>query len=98
MAARSAPLRAVQPGEAPARAKKLSITEAAKQGSHRDLLVALRERVAKTVEDPNCPPRDLAALSRRLQEIAKEIDAIDARADEEGEAVASTSDEGWEAI
>jgi hypothetical protein len=33
-----------------------------------------------------------------LQEIAKDIDAIDARAEEEGEAGASTADEGWEAI
>lgn len=73
-------LRAVGPDDSPPpkRAPK-TITEAADTGSHRDLLVTLRTRVAKAVEDPNCPPRDLAALTRRLQEIAKEIEAIDAR-------------------
>lgn len=86
-------LRAVKPGETPKR--KLTITEAAGKGSHRELLEALRERVAAAVEDPNCPPRDLAALSRRLQEIAKEIAAIDAKADEEGGAGVQTPDEGW---
>lgn len=92
---RKAPLRAVKPGEEPQEKRRLTITEAAGEGNHRDLLVALRERVARTVEDPNCPPRDLAALSRRLQEIAKEIDAIDARAEEEDGAGVSTPDEEW---
>ena len=44
----------------------------------------MRERIARTVSDPECPPRDLAALTRRLQDIAKEIEAIDLRAKEEG--------------
>lgn len=87
------PLRAVKPGETSGR--KPTITEAANAGDHRDLLVALRERVARTVEDPNCPPRDLAALSRRLQEIAREIDAIDARHEEESGESVPTPDEGW---
>lgn len=94
-------LRVVKADEkAPAkRRRKLSITQAAEKGSVREQLVALRDRIAKTVEDPNCPPRDLAALSRRLMEITKEIEAIDARADEEAEgAGASTADDAWEAI
>lgn len=90
-------LRAVSPGER-AKAKKLTVTQAAKAG-RRDLLVALRDRVAETVEDPNCPPRDLAALSRRLQEIAKELHAIDS-VDEEDDisSAAATADEDWSAI
>ncbi|ORV88540.1 hypothetical protein [Mycobacterium gordonae] len=40
----------------------------------------MRERVAKAVSSPDCPPRDLAALTRRLQEIAKEIEVLDERA------------------
>ena len=47
--------------------------------------MAMRRRIAKTVEDPNCPPRDLAALTRRLQEISREIEAIDARAKQEAD-------------
>lgn len=78
--------------------RKLSVSEAAATGDHRALLVAMRERVARTVSDPDCPPRDLAALTRRLQDIAKEIEAIDLRAKEEGADAADVADdEGWNA-
>ena len=71
---------------------------AAASGDHRALLVAMRERIARTVSDPDCPPRDLAALTRRLQDIAKEIEAIDLRAKEEGSDAADVADdEGWDA-
>ncbi|MTE24839.1 hypothetical protein [Microbacterium sp. ZXX196] len=77
-------LRAVEPGDQPVSARKLTVSEAAALGDHRALLVAMRERIAKTVSDADCPPRDLAALSRRLQDISKELEAIDLRAREEG--------------
>lgn len=80
-------LRAVKPGETPAPKKKQTVEQAATSGTHRDLLVAMRDRIAQAVSSPDCPPRDLAALTRRLQDVAKEIEAIDARvADEGGEA------------
>ncbi|UXA20666.1 hypothetical protein KXD98_08025 [Mycobacterium sp. SMC-4] len=77
-------LRAVQPGETAAQTRRRpkSVTTAARSGSHRELLVAMRERIATTVSDPGCPPRDLAALTRRLQDIAKEIESIDSRGDD----------------
>ena len=78
------PLRVVAPDEAPAKAQKLTVAQAAATGDHRALLVVMRERIAKTVSDPDCPPRDLAALTRRLQDVAKEIEALDLRAKEEG--------------
>lgn len=96
MAARKA-LRAVGKDEKPP-AKKLSVAEAAASGDHRALLVSMRERIAKTVSDPDCPPRDLAALTRRLQDISKEIEAIDLRAREEGADAADVAeDESWDA-
>lgn len=85
-------LRAVSPNEAPPRARPMTVTSAAADGTHRDLLVAMRDRIARTVEDGGCPPRDLAALSRRLMEIAREIEAIDAMG-QEGEGAAATPDE-----
>jgi len=39
-----------------------------------------RDRVAKAVEDEDTPARDLAALTRRLLEIAKDIDVLEAAA------------------
>ena len=91
-------LRPVQLGEKAAAPRKLSVSEAAASGNHRSLLVAMRERIAQTVSNPECPPRDLAALTRRLQDIAKEIDAIDLRAREAGADEAdAAADEAWDA-
>ena len=89
-------LRVVEPGEKAVR--KLSVAQAAASGDHRALLVSMRERIAKTVSDPDCPPRDLAALTRRLQDISKEIEALDLRAREEGaDAADVAADEDWSA-
>lgn len=89
-------LRAVGSDEKPP--PRLSVAQAAATGDHRALLVAMRERIAATVSNPDCPPRDLAALTRRLQDIAKEIEAIDLRAKEEGSDAADVAaDEAWEA-
>jgi hypothetical protein len=87
-------LRAV--GAAERRARRLTVSQAAKGGDLRELLVALRERIAATVDGPNTPARDLAALSRRLLEIARDIEAIDARAgDDDVSVAAATPDEKW---
>lgn len=64
--------------------KPKTVTEAAKNGSTRELLSATRDRIAVAVEDPNTPARDLAALSKRLMETVREIEAIDARTEEAG--------------
>lgn len=91
MNSKKTPLRAVGADETPPpkKEKPQTVTQAASGGDRRALLVSMRDRIAKTVEDPNCPPRDLAALTRRLIEIAKDIEAIDAAvAQEEAENVA----------
>lgn len=95
-------LRAVGQDETPTAPKKpaapRSVTEAATSGDPKLLLLALRDRVARTVEDPNCPPRDLAALSRRLQEINRDIEAIEARERQEAaEDADGHPDETWDA-
>ena len=76
-----------------------SVTEAASQGSRLDLLVAMRSRVATAVEDPDTPARDLAALTRRLLEIANEIAAIEAQqelAEDSIAAAAALADEPFD--
>lgn len=84
MAARKTPLRAVSPGEKAAPSKPKSVSEAAEKGTTRELLVAMRTRIAKAVEDSETPARDLAALTKRLFEVVRDIEAIDAREDEAG--------------
>lgn len=77
-------LRGVRPDEkapaAPADPPK-TVAQAAKSGDKRALLVSMRDRVAKAVTAEDCPARDLASLTKRLSDIAKEIEALDARED-----------------
>lgn len=68
-----------------------SVSDAAAEGSRLDLLVAMRARVAAAVEDANTPPRDLAALTRRLLEIANEIAAIEAQMELAEDSVAAAA-------
>ena len=72
-------------------ADRMTVVEAAEDGSTRDLLVAMRTRIAKAVGDPETPARDLAALTKRLVEVVRDIEAIDAR-EEEAESHAEVSD------
>lgn len=92
-----ASLRAVAPGEHTIASRPKTITEAADSGTTRELLVAMRARIAKAVEDQNTPARDLAALTKRLVEVVRDIEAIDAREDQEATSGA-TPDEAWRAI
>lgn len=85
-------LRAVTPEDRPERPK--SITEAADTGTTRELLVAMRARIAKAVEDPNTPARDLAALTKRLVEVVRDIEAIDARDEQDGATGADEVEDG----
>ena len=73
-----------------------TITEAASNGTHRELLVAMRDRIAKAVEDPTCPPRDLASLSRRLHELSKDIEQHDAVEAQEVARSGDVSDEAFD--
>ena len=88
-------LRAVKDGAVPPR-KPVTVQSAAEGGSRRELLVALRARIATGIDNPNTPARDLAALSLRLLDIARELELLDAaeKADDIGEA-AATPDKEW---
>jgi hypothetical protein len=56
----------------------------------------MRARVATAVEDPDTPARDLASLTRRLLEIAKEIEAIDAATDQDAREARVAPDEDFD--
>lgn len=99
MAARKPPLRAVAADEKlPAKRKSpATVAEAVADGTRRDELVAMRVRIARAIDDPNIRGADLAALSRRLLEVGKEIEAIDAAAEEEAAESADVADEAFDA-
>lgn len=94
MAARKPALRAVADDEKAPDAKPQTVTQAASTGTTRDLLVTMRDRVAKDVENANTPARDLAALTKRLMEIVRDIEAIDARTDQEADKDADEVEDG----
>lgn len=78
-------LSVVKPGDKPEKQKRVTILEAAEAGDRLAELVAMRRRLAKALDDPNCPPRDMAALSRRQLEIGREIDAVEVAAKKEAD-------------
>lgn len=74
-----------------------SVTQAAKNGTPRELLVAMRDRIAVAVEDEKTSPRDLAALTRRLAEVVRDIEQIDAREEQEAASAAGeAADEAFD--
>lgn len=96
-----APLRAVpSPVEVvdPERPEPSTIAEAAESGDFRATLVKLRQRLARQLDDPNTPPRDMAALSRRFLEVVRELQALDSvDGDDDIGKAAATDDEPWDA-
>tara|TARA_R110002020_G_scaffold48774_1_gene139021 strand:+ start:684 stop:986 length:303 start_codon:yes stop_codon:yes gene_type:complete len=88
MTVRKSSLRAVGSDEVPESAHVKTVVEAAKTGTTRELLAATRDRIAVAVENPNTAARDLASLTKRLMETVREIEALDARDEQEaGESV-----------
>ena len=72
-----------------------SVLDATEHGDSRDVMVTIRRRLAESIDDPDTPARDLAALSRRLLEVDKTIREIDlAREERERQtATEATKDE-----
>lgn len=82
-----ADLRAVREGEKPAK-RKQTVAEAAASGDQLATLIATRDRVAVAITDPKCSPRDLAALTKRLDDIIEKIKTLgaqDAQGDEQAD-------------
>ena len=75
------------------------VEDAAEAGDRLAELQAMRLRVARAIDDPNTPPRDLAALTRRQMEMGREIEAIEKAAEEEAREHdgAAIEDEAWDA-
>ena len=90
-------LRAVKPGETAPKPKVMTVTQAASTGTTRELMVAMRDRIAVAVEDPKTAARDLAALTKRLAETARDIEAIDARDEQEASRGSEVTDSAFDA-
>ena len=91
------PLRSVAPDEKPAKKPPATVTEAVADGTSRDVFRTMQERIAKAIDDPNIRGADLAALTRRLHELRKEIEALDAREEQEAGRDAEVEDGKFDA-
>lgn len=59
-------------------ATRSPIAAAAKRGDQVATLQAMRDRVATAVDDPKTPARELASLTKRLADIMREIEGLQA--------------------
>ena len=75
----------------------MTVAAAAASSSRRALLIATRDRIARAIDDPRCPPRDLSSLTRRLLETVKELEAIEPDAGQEGDRGGTVPDEAFDA-
>lgn len=73
-----------------------SIADAAERGTRLDELIQMRRRLARALDDPNTPARDLAALSRRQLEISRDIETIQLQEAERVEDGDIGGDEEWD--
>jgi hypothetical protein len=90
-------LRPVGSGEKAEAPRKLSVAEAAADGTHRGMLVALRARIAASVQSPSTSAVALAALCRQLALISKELSVLDSAESEDAiTAAAGVPDEAWD--
>lgn len=92
-------LRSVGPNDAPPPAapkRPLTIESAAAAGDRLDELKAMRLRLARAMDDPGTPARDLSSLSRRQIEIGREIESIEKAVEEEARERDATPDENWD--
>ena len=97
MATRKAALRTVKDGEKAAPSRPESVSSAVESGTQRDVNIAMQDRIAKAIDSADIKGADLAALSRRLIELRRELASLDAQAKEAAEDE-HVADAEWEAI
>ena len=91
-----ATLRVATAADAPP-ARPESVSAAVQTGTPREVNIAMQDRIAKAIDAEDIRGADLAALSRRLHELRKELAAMDAQAREAAEDDV-VDDAAWEAI
>lgn len=79
------------------------VTSAITTGTEQDVLEQVRLRLARTIDDPATSPRDLAAISRRLLEVDKQLRALAAaqalsQEEDEADVAHLPQDQAWAGI
>lgn len=97
MAKKSGHLRVAKDDEKPLPpAKEIhSVLDAVQHGSRLDELVQMRQVIARTMDNTDTTATALAALSRRLDDISREIASLKRQEIEEAEEIDAASDDEW---
>jgi hypothetical protein len=74
-----------------------TLADAVADGTELELLELALARVATALDDPKCPAPAIASLTRRLQDLRKDIAAMRAASVEEGNGPADSPDTGFDA-
>lgn len=99
-------LRAVEPGEKPAAAKKRApakrqprtMAHAAKL-SRKTMLETLRDKIAAAMDDPRAHPRDVGNLAKQLEDVMVKLDQLSPKkgaTTAEPSAIAKTPNAVWD--
>lgn len=56
--------------------KKITVSEAVQTGNYRESLVALRDRLATDIDNPETPAAVRAQCAKQLQSVLADIEAI----------------------
>lgn len=75
--------------------RTLTVDVAAREGTDLEFLMAVRDRLADAVADETCPPRELAALTKRLEENRRQISTEKQRLREEAKEAEHAADADW---
>lgn len=95
---RRAPVRVVAPDErAPEPEGPVTVLGAARTGDGLAALYAMRDVIAKAIDD-GPPARDLAALTKRLREVMQDIATEETALEEVAQNGGASTDEKWEAV
>lgn len=95
MASRKATLRAVDPDEAPAPIKVLTLAEAIESGDYLQILLAQRREIVTDLPNEKGPAK--AALHRQLSILSKDIEALQRGEEEDAEGGANVEDGEFDA-
>ena len=87
------PLRVVGPQKPTTRYH--SVSSALKSGTYRDVLAAQARLLTGLIDDPDTEARSISPLMRRLQEVLRDLEALDAAAEQEAAERKPVTDERW---
>lgn len=84
--------RVIDPDDDPISVDIVSVLDAGERGTRLDELVQLRRILARAIDDPQTPAKELSPLSRRYSEVSSEIHSLKKRELEEAEDIAVAND------